>query len=118
MKIAVGVDGNTIARHFGHSDDFQVFTVENNKIVSVETFSNPGHTETMNPADYVVTLDVDVAVGGTIGQHALDTLTEGKVAGVFGPGGQDAREAVEAYLAGDLRHDPKAGVLAPGTPCC
>ena len=54
MKIAVGVDGNTIARHFGHSDDFQVFTVENNQIVSVETFSNPGHTETMNPADYVV----------------------------------------------------------------
>ncbi|MDD2427168.1 MAG: NifB/NifX family molybdenum-iron cluster-binding protein [Eubacteriales bacterium] len=118
MRIAVGVDGNTIAGHFGHSGDFQVFTVEDNKVTSAEIFSNPGHTATMNPADFVVTLEVDAAIGGTIGQHALDTLTDANIEGVFGADGMDARKAVEAYLAGELKHNTETGVLAPGEPCC
>ena len=37
MKIAVTYDNGTVYQHFGHTEQFKIYTVEDNKVVSSET---------------------------------------------------------------------------------
>ena len=37
MKIAVTHDNGTVYQHFGHTKQFKIYTVEDNKVVSSET---------------------------------------------------------------------------------
>lgn len=37
MKIAVTYDNGTVYQHFGHTKQFKIYTVEDNKVVSSET---------------------------------------------------------------------------------
>ena len=104
MKILAGVDGTTLAGHFGHSEDFLIYTIEDKRISDRERITNPGHTETMNPPEFVATLGVDVVIGGTIGETALNILREAGIEGFFGVTGE-ADDAVEAYLRGELEND-------------
>ncbi|MFR9047123.1 MAG: NifB/NifX family molybdenum-iron cluster-binding protein [[Clostridium] leptum] len=36
MKIAVTYDNGTVYQHFGHTKQFKIYTVEDNKVVSSE----------------------------------------------------------------------------------
>ena len=116
MRIIVGVDGSSIAGHFGHSEDFLIYTIEDGKVFPKERVSNPGNTPEITPPQYVVSLKVDVAIGGTIGKHAYDILADSGLDTVFGATGE-ADAAVETYLKGELKTDA-AAIFAPGTPCC
>ena len=43
MKIAVASEQQNVATHFGHCENFNIFDVENGKIVKSEIVANPGH---------------------------------------------------------------------------
>ena len=108
MKIAVAYepDEGLIFQHFGHTEFFKVYTVENGGIVSDETVSaaGAGHEAL---AGYLKGLGVGALICGGIGGGAVNAL---RAAGIEIYGGivglPDA--AVEALLRGILARNSDA----------
>ena len=107
MRIAVSVNDGVISDHFGHCDSYQVFEVEDGKIINEEIHKNPGHAAGVTPPIFVAGLNVAAALGGTVAQGAIDVMNEGGVDVVLGLSG-DPRAAALDFAAGKLEHDPAA----------
>lgn len=100
MKIAVSCNGNQIWAHFGHCENFMIYETENGKIISEQSVSNPGHKPGFLP-NFLADMDVKVIISGGMGGGAVDIFNERDVEVVLGAQG-DAKQAVEAYLRGEL----------------
>lgn len=107
MRIAVSANGREISDHFGHCREYHVFEVQDGKIINEEVHPNPGHAPGINPPTFVASLNVDVALGTTVAQHAVDIMNQAGVEVILGVSG-DARQAAEDYIAGKLKNDPGA----------
>ena len=101
MKISVASMGNTVAGHFGHCENFNIFTVEDKKVVAVESVANPGHKPGFLP-NFLADLGATVILSGGMGGGAVEIFNERGMEVVVGVQG-DAREAVEAFLKGELK---------------
>lgn len=100
MKIAVSCNGNQIWAHFGHCENFMVYETEKGKIVSEQSVPNPGHKPGFLP-NFLADMGVKVMISGGMGGGAVDIFNERDVEVVLGAQG-DAKQAVEAYLRGEL----------------
>ena len=100
MKIAVTYDNGTIFQHFGKTETFKVYEVENNQVVSSEVIGSNG-TGHGALAGLLAGQGVDVLICGGIGGGAQAALAEAGVELCSGAQG-DADQAVEAYLRGEL----------------
>jgi predicted Fe-Mo cluster-binding NifX family protein len=100
MKIAVACEGKNVTEHFGHCENFIIFNVENNKIVSKEIVANPGHKPGFLPV-FLYEKGVNVIISGGMGSGAMDIFNEKGVKAVTGAQG-DAENAVNLYLSGIL----------------
>lgn len=107
MRIAVAVDNNEIAGHFGLCAAYHVFEVENGTVINEETHKNPGHAPGVTPPTFVAGLKVDAAIGGTVSQGAVDVMNQGGVDVILGVSG-DPRQAALDYAAGKLKTDESA----------
>lgn len=100
MKIAVTYDNGNIFQHFGKTEFFKVYEVEDNKVVSSEVMGSNG-TGHGALAGLLAEQDVDVLICGGIGGGAQAALQEAGIELYAGASG-DADEAVETYLRGEL----------------
>lgn len=100
MKIAVTYDQGNVFQHFGRTEHFKVYEVENNKVVSSEIISSNGIGHGAL-AGLLSEQSVDVLICGGIGGGAQAALAEAGVELCAGAKG-DTDEAVEAYLKGEL----------------
>ena len=100
MKIAVTYDNGNIFQHFGNTEFFKVYEVEDNKVISSEVIGSNG-TGHGALAGLLADQDVDVLICGGIGGGAQSALEEAGVELCAGAQG-DADQAVEAYLKGEL----------------
>ncbi len=100
MKIAVTYDNGNIFQHFGRTESFKVYDVEDNKVVSSEVIGSNGVGHGAL-AGLLVDRAVDVLICGGIGGGAQQALADAGVELVAGAEG-DADQAVEAYLKGEL----------------
>ena len=100
MKIAVTYDNGNIFQHFGRTESFKVYDVEDNKVVSSEVIGSNGVGHGAL-AGLLADRAVDVLICGGIGGGAQQTLADAGVELVAGAEG-DADQAVEAYLKGEL----------------
>lgn len=100
MKIAVTYDNGNIFQHFGKTEFFKVYEVEDNKVVSGEVMGSNG-TGHGALAGLLAEQDVDVLICGGIGGGAQVALQEAGIELYAGASG-DADEAVETYLRGEL----------------
>ncbi len=100
MKIAVTYDNGNIFQHFGKTEFFKVYEVEDGKVVSSEVIGSNGvgHGDL---AGLLADRAVDVLICGGIGGGAQAALEEAGVELCAGAEG-DADRAVEAYLKGEL----------------
>ena len=101
MKIAVAYDNGQVFQHFGHTENFKFYEVnDNNEIVSskVAGTNGTGHEAL---ADLLSDEDVDVLICGGIGGGAMDALESNSITVCSGASG-DADEAVKNYLSGAL----------------
>ena len=100
MRIAVTYDNGNIFQHFGKTENFKVYEVENNQVISSEVISSngSGHGALAGLLDGQ---NVDVLICGGIGSGAQAALTEAGIEFCSGAQG-DADQAVEAYLKGEL----------------
>ena len=100
MKIAVTYDNGNIFQHFGKTEFFKVYEVEDSKVISSEVIGSNG-TGHGALAGLLAGQDVDVLICGGIGGGAQAALAEAGVELCAGAEG-NTDEAVEAYLRGEL----------------
>lgn len=100
MKIAVTYDNGNIFQHFGKTESFKIYDVEDNKVVSSQVISSNG-TGHGALAGLLADHGIDVLICGGIGAGAQNALSEAGVQLFSGAEG-DADQAVEAYLKGEL----------------
>ena len=100
MKIAVTYDNGNVFQHFGRTEFFKVYNVEDNKVVSSEVIGSNGIGHGAL-AGLLADQDVDVLICGGIGGGAQAALAEAGVELIAGAQG-DTDQAVEAYLKGEL----------------
>ncbi|MGN0324393.1 MAG: NifB/NifX family molybdenum-iron cluster-binding protein [Oliverpabstia sp.] len=100
MKIAVTYDNGNIFQHFGRTEFFKVYEVEDNKVVSSEVMGSNG-TGHGALAGLLAGQNVDVLICGGIGGGAQAALQEAGIELYAGASG-DADQAVETYLRGEL----------------
>ncbi len=104
MKIAVTYENGQIFAHFGHTEQFKIYEVEDNKIVSegiVDTNGN-GHGAL---AGFLTGHGVDTLICGGIGGGAKMALAEAGIT-LYGGVSGTADEAVRALLSGTLNYVP------------
>ena len=104
MKIAVTYENGMIFQHFGHTEFFKVYEVEDNKIVSSEIVSTNGSGHGAL-AGVLNTLQAEVLICGGIGGGAQAALREAGIK-LYGGVSGSADAAVEAFIAGNLAFNP------------
>ena len=100
MKIAVTYDNGNIFQHFGKTEFFKVYEVEDNKVISSEVISSNG-TGHGALAGLLAEQGISVLICGGIGGGAQSALAEAGIELCSGAQG-DADTAVDAYLKGEL----------------
>ena len=100
MKIAATYDNGNIFQHFGKTEFFKVYEVEDNKVVSSEVIGSNG-TGHGALAGLLAEQGISVLICGGIGGGAQSALAEAGIELCSGAQG-DADTAVEAYLKGEL----------------
>lgn len=104
MRIAVTYENGEIFQHFGHTEQFKFYDVENGKIVSsvVVDTNGSGHGAL---AGFLTGNQVDVLICGGIGGGAQMALAEAGIK-LYGGVCGNADEAVQALLGGELLFNP------------
>ncbi len=100
MKIAATYDNGNIFQHFGKTEFFKVYEVEDNKIISSEVIGSNGLGHGAL-AGLLGEQGIHVLICGGLGGGAQTALKEAGVEVCSGAKG-DADQAVEAYLRGEL----------------
>ena len=100
MKIAVTYENGEVFQHFGHTETFKIYEIEDGKICSSEIFSSNGSGHDAL-ASLLADNAIDVLICGGIGGGAQVALEECGIELCAGASG-NADEAVEAYLRGEL----------------
>lgn len=100
MKIAVTYEDGNIFQHFGRTEFFKVYEVEDNKVVSSEVVGSNGVGHGAL-AGLLADRDIKVLICGGLGGGALNALNNAGIEVCAGASGS-ADEAVMAYLAGEL----------------
>ena len=100
MKIAATYDNGNIFQHFGKTETFKVYEVEDNKVVSSEVIGSNG-TGHGALAGLLAAQGISVLICGGIGGGAQTALAEAGIEVCSGAQG-NTDEAVAAYLKGEL----------------
>jgi len=104
MRIAVTYENGQIFQHFGHTEQFKVYDVQDGKVVAsgVVDTNGSGHGAL---AGVLTALNADVLICGGIGGGAQMALAAANIK-LYGGVSGDADAAVEALLAGELDYNP------------
>lgn len=104
MRIAVTYENGQIFQHFGHTEEFKVYDVEDGKILASEVVSTNGSGHGAL-AGVLNALNADVLICGGIGAGAQQALAAAGIE-LYGGVSGDADQAVEAFVTGKLAYDP------------
>lgn len=103
MRIAVTYDNGQIFQHFGHTEYFKIYEVENNTVVSSQVVNTNGNGHGAL-AGFLNGAQAEVLICGGIGMGAQVALAEAGIK-LYGGVSGDADEAVAALLAGTLDYN-------------
>ena len=104
MKIAVTYSNGEIFQHFGHTEQFKLYTVDGNKILSAEVVDTNGSGHGAL-AGLLSQLNADVLICGGIGGGAQMALAAAGIK-LYGGVSGNADAAVAAYIEGKLDYNP------------
>lgn len=100
MRIAVTYENGQVFQHFGHTERFKVYDIEDGK-VTVATVVNTNGSGHGALADILKKIGADTLICGGIGGGAVRALAEAGIALCAGVSG-DTDKAVESFLSGKL----------------
>lgn len=104
MKIAVTYENGQIFQHFGHTEQFKIYEVEEGKVINstVVSTNGSGHGAL---AGFLSELKVEVLICGGIGAGAQVALANEDIE-LYGGVSGDADKAVEMFVSGELSYNP------------
>ena len=104
MKIAVAYENGQVFQHFGHTEQFKIYEVEEGKVVAsmVVDTNGQGHGAL---GGFLAEQGVDVLICGGIGGGARNALAAAGIQ-LFGGACGDADAQVASFLSGNLNYDP------------
>lgn len=104
MKIAVTHENGMIFQHFGHTQQFKLYEIEDRKIVSSRVVDTDGQGHGALSL-LLKSLDVNVLICGGIGGGAQIALADADIR-LFGGVKGSCDAAVDALLSGTLGYNP------------
>lgn len=104
MRIAVAYENGSIFQHFGHTEQFKTYDVEDGKIVKTEIVNTDGAGHGAL-AGVLMALNADVLICGGIGAGAKMALSEAGIE-LYGGVCGNADEAVCDFIEGKLDFNP------------
>ena len=104
MKIAVTYENGSVFPHFGHTEQFKLYEVEDGKLVASQVVrtNGSGHGAL---AGMLSDLKVDTLICGGIGAGAQSALAQAGIT-LYGGVSGNADDAVAALLSGTLSYNP------------
>ena len=106
MKIAVTYDNGEVFQHFGHTEQFKLYTIADDKVVEEKIVDTAGSGHGAL-AGLLKQLEVDTLICGGIGGGAKQALSEANITLYGGVSGK-ADDAVASLLAGNLVYNSDA----------
>lgn len=108
MKIAAtyDVNSNSIFQHFGKTQNFKIYEIEEGKVIKTEVIDNGGFGH-HDLATYLNNSGVEILILGNRGQGAIDALNNAGIKQLAGITG-NPDEAIDAFLQGSLKDNPDA----------
>ena len=104
MRVAVTYENGEIFQHFGHTEQFKIYDVENGKIISSEVVDTNGSGHGAL-AGVLGALKVDALICGGIGGGAQMALAEAGIR-LYGGVSGSADAAAQALAEGKLTFNP------------
>ena len=104
MRIAVTYENGEIFQHFGHTEQFKVYDVQDGKIVDTKVVDTQGSGHGAL-AGVLTALNADMLICGGIGGGAQMALASAGIK-LFGGVSGNADAAVEAFLKDELAYNP------------
>jgi ATP-binding protein involved in chromosome partitioning len=103
MKIAVPVADGRLCPHFGHCQEFELITVnaEKMEILNRETVPPPPHQPGILP-QWLHQLGCDLVIAGGIGHRAVELFGQFGIVVITGVAPASPEDVIAAYLAGRL----------------
>lgn len=101
MKIAVTYENGNVFQHFGHTENFKIYEIENGAVVSSEIIGTEGAGHEAL-AGFLAQQNVQVLICGGMGSGAQAALQEAGII-VFSGAEGDCDEAVVAFLSGEMQ---------------
>ena len=106
MKIAVTYENGMVFQHFGHTQQFKIYDIQDSRVVSFKIVDTNGSGHGAL-AGFLKEQGVDVLICGGIGGGAQNALTDAGIK-FFGGVQGSADQAVVAYVCGTLSYNPDA----------
>ena len=104
MKIAVTYENEEIFQHFGHTEQFKIYDVEDGAIVAAQVVDTNGSGHGAL-AGFLSALKAEVLICGGIGGGAQMALASAGIK-LYGGVSGNADAAVRAFLEGKLDFNP------------
>lgn len=104
MRIAVTYEAGQIFQHFGHTENFKLYDVQDGKVINSKVVGTNGSGHGAL-AVLLSECDVNVLICGGIGGGAQVALAEAGIQ-LYGGVSGDADAAVEAFLKQELNYNP------------
>ncbi len=106
FRIAATYENGEIFQHFGRTEHFKIYDMENGNIVNEEIVDTRGRSHGAL-AGFLKAAGVDALICGGIGMGARNALDEAEIRFYGGVTGS-ADSAVKAFIDGNLKFDPNA----------
>lgn len=104
MRIAITFENGNVFQHFGHTQQFKIYDVENGQIVREEVVDTNGSGHGAL-AGLLANIGAEVLICGGIGAGAQNALKEAGVK-LYGGVSGNADDAVHAFINGNLGFNP------------
>jgi predicted Fe-Mo cluster-binding NifX family protein len=104
MKVAVTYENGEVFQHFGHTEQFKIYTIEDKKAIDQKIVNTMGSGHGAL-ATFLQDMGIEALICGGIGQGARSALDSAKIAIYPGVSG-NADEVVEAFLKDRLQFNP------------
>lgn len=104
MRIAVTYENGNIFQHFGRTEQFKLYDIEDGQVVKSEIIDTNGSGHGAL-ADVLAAVRADALICGGIGGGAQMALKQAGIR-LYGGASGNADEAVNAFVAGQLAFDP------------
>ena len=101
MKIAMPVQGGKLSQHFGHSEQFSLFDIEDQSIRGREDVTPPPHEPGLLPR-WLKEHGVTLVIAGGMGHRAQTIFEQAGIQVICGAPSETPDSVVERYLKGEL----------------